>query len=342
MQNKKRTSKFKSLLCLVAFPLAAWLLMELLCVALADRHLFKSVLDIRNFVRSVGISTCTALALSFNLASGRFDLSLGAQRMLATIMGANIAIKLGLGPVGVVLCVLVVGLISGGIVGTIFVTARVPPMILGVGMTMVYECIAFVASNGEGLQLFGKGYDALSNLGFTIVVVIAACLLIMFLFQFTRFGYEMRAISGSQQIAKNSGINIFFHVALCYTLAGGMASFSGIFDTAFQGSMSASVGMSSNGAVMSNCFPMFLGGYLARWSNQPVGILFATITLKLLSTGYTALNLSTTASEVLNMGLFLLFLIVRANEFVPKQKKADALRIQKAKEKKEKLAAMPA
>lgn len=342
MRNKKKSSPVKSLLCLVAFPLVAWLLMELLCTVIADRHLFQTVLDIRNYVRSVGISTCTALALSFNLASGRFDLSLGAQRMLATIVGANIAIGLGLGPVGVIFCVLVVGLAAGAIVGSIFVTARVPPMILGVGMTMVYECVAFVVSNGEGLQLFGKGYDALSNLSFTIVVVMLACLLIMFLFQYTRFGYEMRAIRGSQLISKNSGINIFLHVALCYTLAGGMASFSGIFDAAFQGSMSASVGMSSNGAVMTSCFPMFLGGFLARWCNQPVGILAATMTLKLLSTGYTALNLSTTACEVLNMSLFLLFLVVRANEFLPAQRNADAKRIAQAQEKKQKLAAMPA
>lgn len=327
MPSKKLFSAVKKLLCLLAFPLAAWLLMEILSLLFADRHLFTSSLDIRNYVRSVGISCCTALALSFNLASGRFDLSLGAQRMLATIVGGMLAIRMGFGPVGMLLCVLVVGLLSGGIVGTVFVTARVPPMILGVGMTMIYECVAFVASNGEGLQLFAKGYDALSNLTFIIVVVSLACLFIVFLVQYTRFGYEMRAIRGSQGIAKNSGINIFYHVALCYTLAGGMASFSGIFDAAFQGSMTASVGMSSNGAVMSCCFPMFLGGFLARWSNQPVGILVATITLKLLSTGYTALNFSATASEVINMTLFLLFLVVRANENVFAQKKADLARI---------------
>jgi len=334
MQKQKR-SPLLNILCLIDFPVAAWLIMEIICMTIADRHVFKTILDIRNFVRSVGISTCTALALSFNLASGRFDLSLGAQRMAATIVGANIGIALGLSPLGVVACVLICGLISGAIVGVVFVTARVPPMVLGVGMTMVYESVAFVVSKGEGLHLFGKGYEALAQLSFVSVIVILACIFVMFLFQYTRFGYEVRAIQGSQNIAKNAGIPIFKHVALCYTFAGGMASFSGIFDAAFQGSMKASIGMSSNGAVMSCCFPMFLGGFLSRWSNQPVGILVATITLKILNTGFTALNLSATAFEVLNMALFLAFLVVRANENVFAQRKADSARIKLAKAKKE-------
>lgn len=333
MTKKKVQTFVLNLVRLLAFPVGAWLLMEVLCLLFADRHLLNTILDIRNYVRTVGIATCTALALSFNLASGRFDLSLGAQRMMATIIGANIAIQLGFGPVGMVVTVFLVGLLAGGIVGAVFVTSRVPPMVLGVGMTMIYECVAFISSNGEGLNLFGKGYDALAQLGFITVVIIMACLFIMFLMQYTRFGYEMRAIRGSQSIAYNSGINIFAHVALCYTLAGGMASFSGLFNAAFEGSMKASMGMSSNGPVMSCCFPMFLGGFLSRWCNQPVGILFATMTLKMIENGMTALNLTSTASQAINMGLFLLFLIIRANEYLPSQKKADEARRNLARKK---------
>ena len=91
---------------------------------------------------------------------------------------------------------------------------------------------------------------------------------------------------------------------------------------------------------MACCFPMFLGGFLSRWSNQPVGILFATITLKLLSTGFTALNLSETVCQVINMSLFLLFLVVRANENLFAERRADRSRIEQAKAKKEVLASI--
>ena len=331
--RKKNTPTYLKVLYTLAFPICSFLIMELICRASAGRGLFKTSLDIQNYVRGVGISTCTALALSFNLASGRFDLSLGAQRIMATILGATLAIKLGLGPIGMVLMVFAVGLLGGAIVGTIFVTLRVPPMVLGVGMTMIYECLTFMLTNGEGVMLFGKGYDKLSELSFIIAVVMIAVLLVMFLFKYTKFGYKVRAIAGSQAIAHNSGINIFTHVALCYTLAGGMASFSGLFDAAFKGSMPCSMGMSSNGAVMSNCFPMFLGGYLSRWSSQSVGILVATVTLKFISTGLTVLNVTDTATGVINMTLFLGFLIFRANENIFKIKRSDAQRIQLAKEK---------
>lgn len=40
-----------------------------------------------------------ALAVSYNLTSGRIDLSVGATLVLSTILGASLALQYGLGPV---------------------------------------------------------------------------------------------------------------------------------------------------------------------------------------------------------------------------------------------------
>lgn len=214
-------TKIKGALITLAVPLSMWLLMEILCLAVMGRHVIGSTLDFTNYVRTVGISACIALALSFNLGSGRFDLSLGGQRMVATIVGGNVALAMGWGSAGVILCALAFGLLFGTLVGFVFVTFRVPPMVLGIGMALIYECVAFASSNANGLQLFGKGCESLSNMYVTIAVVAMATLFVGVMFQYTRFGYQMRAIQGSQRIAKNSGINIFLHAMLCYTMAGG-------------------------------------------------------------------------------------------------------------------------
>ncbi len=113
--------KIKNILITLAFPIATWLIMEAITLMFAGKHVFASDLDIKNFIRNVAISVCTALALSFNLGSGRFDLSLGAQRMAATIIGANFAIKMGFGSLGVLLCALIAGILFGFIAGLIFV-----------------------------------------------------------------------------------------------------------------------------------------------------------------------------------------------------------------------------
>lgn len=334
-----KNTKWKNALITIAVPFGMWLLMELLCRATMGRGVIASSLDLKNYVRNVGISACVALALSFNLGTGRFDLSLGAQRIAATVIGGNLALRLGLGSWGVLLCSLAFGLLFGGLVGFIFVTFRVPPMVLGVGMSLIYECVAFASSDANGLQLFGKGVDSLSNMGFTIAVVALATLFVAVLYQYTAFGYRMRAITGSQKIARDSGINIFSHAFWSYTLAGGLVSFSGVFDAAFKGTMDVNLGFSSNTTVMQNCFSMFLGKYLGKWSNEALGIVIATMTLKMLGTGMSVMKLSDNVVQLTNMALFLLFLIFRANENVFKQRRQRNARIQLAQEKKALLAA---
>ena len=177
-------TKIKGALITLAFPLLIWLLMEVLCLAVMGEHVIGSTLDFNNYIRSVGISACIALALSFNLGSGRFDLSLGGQRMVATIVGGNIALAMGWGSVGVILCALASGLLFGTLVGFVFVTFRVPPMVLGIGMALIYECVAFASSDANGLQLFGKGCDSLSDMTVTIAVVAVATLFVGILFQY--------------------------------------------------------------------------------------------------------------------------------------------------------------
>ena len=336
-------TKLKNALITLAFPCTVWIIMELLCAAKMNRHMFNTILDVQNYIRSTGISACTALALSYNLGHGRFDMSLGAQRMLVAIIGGNIAIRLGLGTPGVILFALAFGLIFGCVVGLIFVATRIPAMVLGVGMALVYECIAFVGSKSQGLQLFGvKGTGNLSNMYLTICVVLAAVLFVMVIDRYTKFGFYARAIDGSQRISHNCGINIFTHAIGCYTIAGALVSFSGVFDAAFKGGMDAELGFSSNSAIMTNCFPMFLGKFMSRWSSDAVGILFSTMTIRLFQTGLSVMKVSATGQQVFTMSVFLLFLVFRANESLLQNHRAKKARIAEASAKKIQMQGVPA
>ena len=331
--------KWKSILITVTVPLVMFLIMDVLCILAQGRHIFVSILDVQNYVRATCIAACTALALSLNLSNGRFDLSLGAQRLAAAILGGNLAIGLGLGGVGVLVFALVFGLLMGGVVGLIFVWFRTPAMVLGIGMALIYECLAFVGSNSKGLQLYAApNVRNLSNMYMCIAVLLMILAIFLILIKYTRFGYHMRAIGGSQKIAHNSGINIFAHAIGCYTLAGGAIACAGIFEAAYSGSMDASMGLTSNSVVMTNCFPMYLGKYLGRWSNEAVGILVSSMTIKFFQTGLSIMKFSMTEQRVFTLILFLVFLVFRANESIFSVRRAKKARIAAAQEKKKKMA----
>ncbi|MGN1331495.1 MAG: ABC transporter permease [Lachnospiraceae bacterium] len=330
--------RIKQILFTLAFPLVMYLLMEAACQILKGRHLIGSILDIKTLVRNSGIAALTAFALSFNLNCGRFDLSLGAQRLAGTIVGGILAMSMGLSGIWLLLFSLGFGLIFGFITGIVFITLRVPPMVLGIGIGLIWECVPYVVSQGKGLNLFGKaGIEILTQTSFTIILVVLAALFVAVMMNFTRFGYEMRAIQGSQFIARSSGINIFRHTVFCYALAGGLVCVAGTVDASFSTQMSSTLGLASIGSVTIHMFPMILGGYIGTRSNDAVGIIVAALTVRLFSSGLTTLEFSEPNANLANAVLFILFLVFLANKDAFKRKKAEAQRIAKAQQKKEAL-----
>lgn len=327
--------RIKNVLITAAFPFVMFVIMEILCLAIQKHHLISSLIDVKTLVRNSGIAAIVAFALSFNLNCGRFDLSLGAQRLAGTILGGIVAISLGLSGIWILIFSLIFGMIFGFITGIVFITLRVPPMVLGIGIGLVWECVPYVASQGKGLNLFGtSGIAILSETYFIILLMIIIAVFVTIIMNTTSFGYEMKAIQGSQLIARNSGINIFRHTVICYTLAGCLVCIAGTVDTGFTTQLSATLGLASNGAVTAHMFPMILGGFIGLWSNDAIGIIVAAITVRIFSFGLTSLELSEANASFLNMVLFVGFLVFLANKNYFKIRKAELARIALAKKKK--------
>lgn len=327
--------RVKKIVFTAAFPLGTYLLMEVACQIFKGRHVIGSLLDVKTLIRNSGVAALTAFALSFNLSCGRFDLSLGAQRLAGTIVGGTLAVSLGLSGGWLLLFALGFGLLFGFLTGLAFVILRVPPMVLGIGVGLIWECVPYVVSQGKGLNLFGvAGTERLSGTAFTVLLLAAAALFVSVLMNCTRFGYEMRAIQGSQLIAKNSGINIFRHAVLCYTLAGGLVCVAGTVNVAFSTQMSATLGLASVGAVTVHMFPMILGGYIGSRSNDAVGVIVAALTVQLFFSGLIILEFSEPNANLANAAVFIGVLVFLANKDTLQKKRAEAARIQQARQKK--------
>ena len=336
----KKSSKLKDILFTVAFPLLTWLVMELLCLLLKDKHVIATALDIKTVIRNTGITAVTAYALSFNLKEGRFDLSLGAQRMDGTIIGSLLAMSLGLSGLWLLVFAVVFGFLFGFLTGLAFIGLRVPPMVLGVGMALIWEVVPYLVSGGKGLNLFGvTGMDILTKSWFQILVVAIMAVLVYILMNYTRLGYETKAVQGSQLIARNSGINIFRHAVECYTLAGALVCIAGVLDVSFSTQMSSGLGNTSNGVVTANMFAMILGSYIGEKSDSSVGILTAALTLTIFKYGLSLMEFSDPVNSVVNMLIFIGFLVFQANRHKAALNRARKARVELAQKRKAELAA---
>ena len=302
----------------VAVPVAVWLVMELLNLAFCGVHTLNSVIDYTTLMRNLVTSFCFALGLNCNLPVGRMDTSTGSQMYLACILGGNLALSLNLGGVGVLAFSMIVGMLAGGFVGVLFVNLRILPMVLGLGISLVYECISFSMYNQQGLNLFGKqGVDILSNWGFIIAVMLIIIVIMTFLFQYSSFGYNRRAIQGNQKLANDAGINIYINAVLCYIAAGALVAIAGVFDTAYKSNLVPVLGMSSNSTVFANMFPMAVGVWLAKKSNPVIGIVAGSLSVQLLIIGlskFTMIGVSDYLQTCIRYSIWLLFMIYRMNE----------------------------
>lgn len=311
--NKKLL--MKQIFGTIAVPITIWIIMEIIVLNLVDTHVVGNLIDVKNLLRALITSFCFALAINTNLMLGRMDLSLGAQMYLGVIFGGNLALRLNLGGVGVLVLSIIIGAISGLVVGYIFVKLKILPMVLGLGMTLVYETISFSSFNQQGLMLFGKpNIEILSNVVFIILIAALVGLFMTYLFQFSIFGYRRRAIKGSQRLASDSSININKNCVVSYLIAGGLAAAAGVFATAYSGTLIPVIGMESNSSVFVNMFPMFLGMWIGSFArNQVVGVFAGALSIQFLKVGLSKLGMDPAYQTIIVYLLWLLFTVYRLN-----------------------------
>ena len=152
--------------------------------------------DLKTIGYNMVFSGFIALAVSYNLTSGRFDFSVGSVLLLSLIAGGSIAKELGMtdwpgSPFWLLLCVVVVGMVLGLISGIVYVTLKLPPMVTSLGVAMIYEAIGFSINKAQGIRFLGR-FDLLTwsqpvwSFGLLIVVMI----ILIYLLNFTKFGYN--------------------------------------------------------------------------------------------------------------------------------------------------------
>ena len=156
----------------------------------------------------------------------------------------------------------------------------------------------------------------------SLAVIVGVLLLCIWMFGYTRFGYEYNALKNGQKVAVNTGIREVPNAVLCYMICGALMGIVGF--------LQASRSMSINGgalnfgsiAIMFTAFlPMFIGSYIGRFSNDKLGYLLAAVCMSLLNSTFAVFSNSITAStqSIINAVLLVVFLIYLNNEAVLKR-----------------------
>ncbi len=304
-------------------PVLTGLLLWALCLS-GGKTLIGNRTSFNYFMLYTAIVMITTIALSINLNSGRFDFSLGAMAVLASTLGARLSYKLlsggtGSGAVMLLLCMVfgaLLGLASGGL----YVLLRIPPIITSLGVTLIYEGITFTLTGGKYVmtEVRNSSMTAIgSNWYYPLLMIVLVLAVIIWLFDYSRFGYNYKALQAGQRVAVNTGIREIPNALACYAICGCLMGMVGFLNAVRNSTINGgSLNFGSIGIMFTAFLPMFIGGYIGKFSNDKLGYLMAAISMSFLNSAFAAFSNQVSAStqSIINAVLLVLFLIYLNNQ----------------------------
>ena len=309
--NAKRLLK-NTAVCLSVL-VGVFAIFQLICIATGNTYISSQTF--RNFAFDVFKIAFIAWGLSFNVPAGRFDFSVGATISLAAIIGGNIALSLGLGAAGLLLCCVVVGAMLGAVSGLAYVLLRLPAMVVSLGIALIFEALSFVLFDGGGIVLIGKS-SMLAVIQPPWLYILGICVLVVLIVvaNYTRFGYNRRALSGGQSVAVQTGVNEKVNAVICYCLCGAVVAVAGVLILSKTGTQRPVLGLSSIPLMFQGFLPLFVGMAIARYSEMMTGIFVGSIVTALINQGFASLGLPLAAQSTLSAVIWLAFVVVAVNQ----------------------------
>ncbi len=304
----------KNLVMTLILPVVVYLFFFILCNATGHSG-FGVGSDLTTMVYNAVYAGLVAQAMAINLTTGRFDYAIGAELMLATIVGGNIANQIGWGPAGLLLMVVAIAVVLGLISGLVYVTLGLPPMVISVGMAMIYEAIGFMYNNAKGVRLIGNSMLVFSRTANSLILTVVALAVLVVIYDYTKIGYNRRALQGGQKIAVDVGIKEKNNAVYCYVIAGAMMGLAGCVYLSKNGVIAPDTGLSSSSYFMNAFLPMFIGGIFGKYSSYPIAIFMGAVVQAMISSGLQRMGVPSSIQTVINGLLVCVLLIYDSNSY---------------------------
>ena len=178
-------------------------------------------------------------------------------------------------------------------------------------MCLVFEGITKVIAGGNN-QVVIPSSDITSNFFLEPIIIIPILLVIIavmsLIFCYSRFGYNKNALVYDQKISVETGIKEVRNCIGCFIMAGALIGLYSVIDLTGQSMIAVKTDLGSSSTVFKNFLPIFIGGIIAKYSNQIVGLTLAIFSTTMLTTGMDAAsNIGFTAdiqSLITGFGVF--------------------------------------
>jgi simple sugar transport system permease protein len=279
------------------------LLVAVALFTILNPRVFLSPINLQNIAVAAPEIGIIAIAMMVVMLTGGIDLSLVAianfsaitiSTLHTAIATSDPALAENLGIV-IVLAGVLVGMLGGAINGFLVSVVGITPILATLATMQIYNGLAIVWTGGSTLYgapslLGGIGQAAVANIPVLFIIFLIVAVLIAILINRTALGRMIQLEGANPVAAQYSAIPRKRVLLKTYTVAGVLAGLAGVLFIARNPTASADYGSSY---VLLVIVIAVLGGTNPTGGFASVlGVVLATLTLQVVSSGFTAIRLS--------------------------------------------------
>lgn len=286
----------------VALPVFVYVLFFVL-----SKGRFGNLGSMLAIARQTVLYTLVGWALMHNQIMGVWDFTPGAVVALSGILAGQAMYATDTGLPGLVIFAVLFATCLTLITFCVFHFMRIPSMICGLGVLLVYEMLTSQLFGGAGVTVRGD-LTRLAKSPYCFILVILAGIVIYLLFNYTQNGANTRTLGYGQTIAMNIGVSLTKTRIKNFIIEGIFLGLAAVISLSQKGNISATIDMASLSLGFDAIMGVFIGINLMSNCNLVIGIVIGTFTMKMLGAGLISMGLNSNLQSIAQ-GIFLLVFI---------------------------------
>lgn len=298
--KKLKQSQYYGILLLLLLLVGFWAVFKILAPTT-----FGSPAKLATYMKSALIYAVGGCGLYFICVMGPFDMSVGANIVLSSIIACNASERFGY--VGLLLAPVLVGTVIGLVNGLVYIKLHISSLIVTVALSLIYEALSVYATNGKNVIL-STNFRAFGDYPANLILALLAYFLCGFILKYTKVGTYTYAIGSNEVVAKNMGVNVAKFKVVAFTLAGMFFGLQSILTISFGTSMTSASNLSSMSRNFTPLMGTFFGLAFRKYGHPVIAIVIGEMIIQLMFNGFVALGAPTTIQNIVT-GAALLIIV---------------------------------
>lgn len=205
-----------------------------------------------------------ALGVTFVIATGGIDLSIGAIAIAAALMAGRFY-QLGMPLFLVIPIMILIGALVGCLNGFLVAKLKIPAFIATLGTMMVIRGLSAIIVKIPNViyptsTWFNRVFSNVNGFPIGIVWLVGFAAILMVVMYKTKVGRYILSIGSNEEATRLSGINVVKYKFIAYVICGTLAGVAGIF---YSSSFATIVAAGGNGMELEAIAGAYIGGTVA-------------------------------------------------------------------------------